>query len=392
MPHGGVPLTGRLIRLSSDQIEFESGQQAFTFGRQQVDQLNFESPSFDSPSNLTIELVDGSLLNAVSFVSHDRKSQIELASIGSIEIENRNIHSICFNTKLDAAQQQQWSNIQRIGNPDITADALVVNRNAELNLVEGLIGEITRHSVNFSIDERTADVSREKLFGLLFYHAAGRRLDSPVAIVHLVDGSTFQTRELLVKQDVLQISTTSGVDARLELSAISRIEFGVLRSVFLSDLPPTTSQWQPVFESPVARSVKPLKLPRINSGFENRPLQLCFYRDVADPFLCEIRDYEKGLAMSGGSRMAFALEGKYAKLTGWVGFDPQANANGLVQLSIHGDGKTLLQQQMQNSDNSNPIEIDLDIPEIQRLVITVDYADGRGIGDILNLCDMKLTK
>lgn len=391
-PVGGNEITGRLVRLDSVRIELESGQLKTTLGIQDVVQLQFVRRPASTPPNCIVVLVDGSVLNAKSFESVDRQSPIELQCEARTQVENRNIHSVRFESRLDSTEQERWSLISRFANPDIASDALIVKRKGNINAVEGIIGDINQKVVEFSVEERTAKVNREKMLGLVFYHAPGRKLNSPIAIVQLVDGSTLQAKELGSKHGQLEIETSSGVNVELSLDTISRIDFGSLRSKYLSDLNPTTIDWQPIFASPVAMNLKSLKLPRLNTGYQGRPLQLRFIPDASAPFVTENRQFEKGLSMSGGSRIAFALNGDYENLAGSIGFDPLASQSGKVALIIETDGKTLLSQQLQNSKKSNPLEIDLNISGAQRLVIKVDYADGRAIGDILNLCDLKLTK
>ena len=117
-----------------------------------------------------------------------------------------------------------------------------------------------------------------------------------------------------------------------------------------------------------------------------------FHPDPELRFLSELRSFERGIAMAGGTRLSYGVNGRYKRLSGWVGFDPDANQAGNVKLTIRGDGQKLLEKEMLAQQMENPFELTLDINSVQRLTFQVDYHDGRAIGDNIHLVDIKVTK
>jgi hypothetical protein len=59
-------------------------------------------------------------------------------------------------------------------------------------------------------------------------------------------------------------------------------------------------------------------------------------------------------------------------------------------LRILGDGKTLLERTVIQGEP--PIDLQLDLQGIRRLVLIVDFGDQSDRGDNLNLCHVRLVK
>ena len=73
-----------------------------------------------------------------------------------------------------------------------------------------------------------------------------------------------------------------------------------------------------------------------------------------------------------------------------AGIDDRYRFDGNVTLTISGDGKQLLSE---NLAGSKQVNIDLDLHGVRRLEILVDYGEDKvGYGDYLNLCNARLMK
>lgn len=86
------------------------------------------------------------------------------------------------------------------------------------------------------------------------------------------------------------------------------------------------------------------------------------------------------------------MKRKFRKLTGWVGFDPSANPSGIVLFKIIVDGKVKVEQELVSREMNNPVELNVEITNADRIVFQVDYHDGRSIGDQLHLVNLKVSR
>ena len=102
--------------------------------------------------------------------------------------------------------------------------------------------------------------------------------------------------------------------------------------------------------------------------------------------------YDKGIAIAGGGRVVFAVNGQFKRLTGLVGFDPAAFIGGEVNFVIKTDGQTAIFEVLRLTEVPRPIALDLSIAETKRVSISVEYADGKPAGDVLHLVDFKVLR
>jgi hypothetical protein len=73
-----------------------------------------------------------------------------------------------------------------------------------------------------------------------------------------------------------------------------------------------------------------------------------------------------------------------------AGIDPHAAASGNVKLSIQGDGRDLFVKDVAGTEP--PATVDVDIANVRRLTIFVDYGRNLDQGDWLILGDARIVK
>jgi hypothetical protein len=56
------------------------------------------------------------------------------------------------------------------------------------------------------------------------------------------------------------------------------------------------------------------------------------------------------------------------------------------------DGKTVLEKELIHRLMNNPLEIDLSVKDVDRVVVQVEYNDGRSTGDQIHLVELKVAK
>lgn len=389
----GDKVEGTLESLDLDSLTLQVKEEKAKFQFEQIESLSTGVESVPpSEGGILIRLIDDSVFNGNAFSISAKRLKLKTASERSHDIETRNIASVRFKVyPNDLKLSKQWREI--LGDSQREGDALVVNRSGELNAIEGIVGETESAKLNFSIGDRTAKVGLEKIDAILFYHAAGRELADPICAVELSDGSSVLAQRLEWNGSQVQIASVAGTAIKVGLGEIVRFDFSMGRSELLSNREPTTNDWQALMtSSAIMEKLRRLKLAKVNRSFGGDPLSLKFFSDDGAGHLSEIRQFEHGFAMQGGGKLAFSLNGQFNNLKGWVGFDPRASESGQVKLIVLADGKPLVEKVLIHRTIRQPLELDLNIKDVKRLVFQVDYHDGRSTGDQIHLVELKVSQ
>ena len=398
---------GNIAVIETDSITIQSESDERTFSFEQIDSIDFGNTSQTPPESTTlIELIDGSTIQAKTPAKKSGTLNAMFQCGVQQAVQVNFVKSSRFKTyDNDLELSKQWREI--LEDDSLESDAIVVNRSGALSVVEGLVGDIDSENITFSIGDRTAEVALTKLDAILFFRAANRELAKPVCEIILPDQSRILARKLQSSEstsglnekpkkaplDSVVVTSVSGAKFNFATSSLSRINFQFGRSVYLSNLKPTTNDWVPlVTSSRIYEKLRTLKLARVNKSFSGRPLSLKIQNESGLSFEAQTKQFENGFAIQGGGKLAFALKGQYEQLSGLVGFDPEANPSGDATFSIFVDGKIALEKRMVNQEMKNPIEIDLDVRDAKRIVFQVDYQDSRSVGDQLHLVDLKVSQ
>ena len=178
------------------------------------------------------------------------------------------------------------------------------------------------------------------------------------------------------------------------MGVVAALDFSTGRAIYLSDLLPTTNDWKPLVASSASlESLSRLNLSIADESFSGKPLSLRTLPSDGLDFLATTRAYDNGFAIAAGGRLAFNLNGQFQRLTGLAGFDPDTQALcGNVELQIQIDDKVALSKVMDNQKLLQPFAIDLNLANAKRLVIRVNYHDGRSVGDQIHLVDVRLSR
>ena len=389
----GETTNGRLAAIGIDSVTLESKSGKVIFSFDQIESIDF-GVAAQPPSGLSaqITLVDGSNIQAKSFSKKSSTFDVIFHCELEHALEARFIDAIRFRTyQNDAEHTRQWREI--LADTTREGDALVVNRSGELSTVEGVVGDLVGEKIAFSIEDRTAQVALSKIDAILFFHANNQDWAKPICEITLPDQSRVLARKLQWNEAELTVTSVCGAEFNFPVSVLSQINFSLGRDVFLSDVTPSTNDWQPlVTSSRIYEKLRKLKLARINKSFSGQPLSLKFESKTELSFAAERKQYEKGFAIQGGGKLAFALKGQYERLTGLVGFDPEASISGDVLFSVLVDGKVCFEKRMVNEKIANPIELDVDVTDAKRVVFQVDYQDARSVGDQIHLVNLKVSQ
>ena len=398
----GKTVSGQLIALLDGKIVISangSGGAPFnstSFDR--ADTLLFENPPVNrdvtSDPAAQVRLVDGSRLRVSQFVKNDALIETTLVDGAGITLRPRNVDF--FRQRDDGGPTDEKFAAAIAGGEDgarIASDGVVVLRSGQLQVIEGRIGDVTDDVVSFTVDDQTAEVKRERLDGFFFYHATGRTAETPVCELELVSGSTIAARAIESTERGLSVTTVCGEVFELDWATIAHCDFSVGRTLALTDLPPATIDWTPLLANPeIASRLKAFRQPRIDESVRGEPLTLMVAIPDAPHSGMVPAKFERGVSIAGGGKISWRLGGEFTSLTGKVGFDPAADPAGVVQLIIEVDGRVGFESTMSNVEVAAPVPINVDVADAERIVIRVNYADGRDLGDQLNLVELQLSR
>jgi hypothetical protein len=395
-PLTGETVKGKLVELSEQQVSIALSPENRTFAASDLLAIEFAAAKVADKPTVWVDLLDGSKLLALGYEVSAGKASVRLVGGQMVEIPTRSIHAARFRQQ-DNELAQAWREIVLA---EHTSDLIVVRKTSmrtveegegepktvtetALDVLDGTVLDIRPDSVKFDFDGDKIDVKREKIEGIVYYHAVRREL--PPSVCRLVDagGSQWSLKSLALAEDTVSLVTAAGVSASLPLSGVAKVDFSVGNIVMLAELAPDTGDGEPVVSlqpkamaAPFGRMFKVSALPPLG----------------ADGFKIGGKRYESGLSLHSPLTLVYRVPEGFRKFHALAGVDDSIVAPGDFVLQILGDGKELFRHEFQGAEERGPLAIDLDLTGVRRLSIVVDPADGQDIGDQLNLCEARLTK
>lgn len=378
---GGAPRSGALVALTTEQITLESEGQTTEIPLRDVLAVIAQPPQVSESADTTawVRLVDGSQLEATSYTVKDRIATLQIGD-QTLSCDTRLIHSVRFH-RPTAELDPSWNDIIRAGgNGDI---AILRRSSTSLDQLEGVFHNITTESIEFEYDEQTIAVKHSKLEGILYYHAGSQEYPKAVCELVTVNGNRWQVKSLELAASAIKVSTPCGLKVDVPLPQLSRLDFAAGNVAYLSDMEFEVAECIPFIATRLpAERVLQLYAPRKDASFEGSGLWLGAGNHVTQ--------YTKGLSIHSRSLLVFRLAEPYRKLTALVGIDSRLQGGGNVVLVIRGDNRELFRQAV--SGQQPPLELDLNIENVRRLEILVDFGETLDVADHLNLCNARVIK
>jgi hypothetical protein len=384
---GGVPaevrlvagpgVQGELTEVTSDAITVQVADQSQRLERTALWEIRFAHETLEDPPLPTVwvELVDGSLLQAVQITVASDTATVDLTSGDALEAKTRHIHSVRLRSYAGTPLADQW---QRLNATRPASDTIVLQRAENLDQLEGRLHDVTEEAVKFEFNGQMIDAKRAKLDGLIYYHPTADNM--PDRLAQIVDRteSKWNVRSLTLVDQRFEFVTVSGLKSSLPADRVARIDFSAGNTVWLDELQPAIT-WQPYIGSTLPdERLAQLFRPRFGAAFDGQPLRLGG------------QVYERGLAVWSRTELTYRLTEDYRQFHAVAGIADQYGSGGSVQLTISSDQRELFSGTITGDDE--PLVLDLDISGVRRLKILVDYGAERDMGDHLNLCDARITK
>jgi hypothetical protein len=344
----GDSRVGALVSLSEAGAELEIDGQVVALPLTDIQALTFPDvapPSqFAAPPAIELTLTDGSRLACTGLVVTGQTVSAEVEGLGAAELSLSAVRSI----RLGDPQQvaDRWAALLE---RDDSTDLLVVRKETALDFVPGTVGGITAEELTFVMEDRTVNVPRAKVFGVVFAAtsaAAGR--------ARLIAGRNELAVDTLEISDAgWQVALPSGAQLVVPVSEVSRIDFaGGVRN--LTDLPVAVQLPEGVTDAEKYRYVS------VGGEPWGAPLRI-----GAEETLCR-----QGLWLHSEVAVRYRINREYRRLTGIAGMDHNVGGNRSVRLVIEGDDKSLLNEVVRYGEPALPF--DLDVTGVRDLEIRVE--------------------
>jgi hypothetical protein len=294
---------------------------------------------------------------------------------GPATFSTDHIRSVRF-VEADASVLSQWN---RLLKKKAGADMLVVRKGDSLNYHRGILRNVSDDRVGFDLDGEILQVKRSKVFGLIYYHPAGRKLPGAVATMTDTLGSRWKVLELALEADTLAVTTPAGLTFDCPLERLTRLDFSEGKIVYLGQLEPRSIRWVPYF------------------GLKKElPSREAFFAPLHDPpsgstpLVLDGKRYTRGVALCSRTEVEYELPEGYRRFKAIAGIDDAYRPYGNAQLVIRGDGRRLIDTTLTGTEP--PETIDLDITSVGRLSILVDFGRAMDLGDHVDLCEARIVK
>jgi hypothetical protein len=335
-----------------------------------------------------VELRDGSVLPVVSFsVGGATASLVPRGSMESISLPIGEILAVRLQSRTPEIDAQ-W---QELRDAAPAADLLVVRRDDAIDYLDGVLGEIDEEHVRFTLDGEEVLVARKKVDGLLYYRGTADKPPAPAALLVAGGGMRLAVQRLDLSGNRLDVTTASGLRIALDRQSLVSIDYSSGKLLYLGDLDPRVRKVVPLVALPSdTEIVAGADGPFIDHGFFSRQLIIRTPRKERGRTTWEKVSYDRGVAIRSRTELVYRLPRGFRRFQTIAGIDADLGKLGDVRLVISGDERILYDEPIRGE--IGPAEIDLDVADVRRLSVLVDYGDNGDAGDRLYLCNARLTK
>ena len=396
----GTAQSGELRAWSSERVTLAASGSEQTLDVSELLTLrwspapNAEAAALKTPA---AELVDETTLPIEEFTAAQGKAAITLRRAGDIDskvitVPAKAVAAVRLKP-LDGDLAAQWDEVR---SDRFASDVLVVLKRdgKSLDYIEGVLGGVTANNVEFKIDGESLEVDRTKVAGVVYFRggrAEKAGTTDPQCVLHGRDGLYANAKQVALESGMLKVTTIGGIQFTWPLEDIYLADFSAGKLAFLSDLEPASEQWMPLIGLPAsAKLANDFGKPRRDQSAYGGPLTLRMAGDHAAGDTDHKQTFNKGLAIRSRTEIVYRLPRGFRRFLAVAGIEPVTSPRGDVFLSIEGDGRRLLETQV--AGDQPPHEIELDIEDVKRLTIVVDYGQNLDTGDWLNLCNARLVK
>lgn len=394
----GTTITGNLRQWNTGELQLTTPKGEQQIRANQLLSLRWQSAANSPPAadktTGTVELIDGSILPIKTILVDHSNATLTLAAAEAsggkpLKLPIAQI-SVIRLRQLDGPLAAQWDEMRR---QNLANDVIAVLKKdgKSLDYAEGVMGDIADDKIDFKLDGETQRVDRAKIAGAIYYRPDRRMKEEPKASIQGRSGLRVSAAHVELKDSLLELTTGAGVKIVWPLNDISLADFSAGKLMYLSDIEPATSKWTPfVGLTPSATLAAEYGQPRRDKSAFGGPLSLLMKEGDSPAAQAAVRTFPKGLALRSRTEIVYRLPAGFQRFIAIAGIDPATSAAGNVRVAIFGDDRVLVETEVSGDQPPQPIQ--LDIANVKRLKIVVDYAHNLDTGDWLNVCDARIAK
>lgn len=375
----GPPSVGRLEQLTAEQVTLQTADGEANVPLAQVLSLApkktpIQNSAVEKPL-AWIELVDGSKLTANQFTVQKKVASVGFGKDEHAEFPAAAIRTVRFSSP-DDPKAAAWPTD---AGTQASGDLLVVRTKSGIDLMEGVVGDVTDERVEFKVQDETVPAQRAKIDGLIFFHKASEKTPDAACTVDDSHGWRLKAKSVALVDGQLSVTTLAGPTFVRPIDSVTRLDYSAGKVVYLSDLEPELAKWTPYLDfGNAAPALAQFYAPRRDEGREHQPLRLGG------------KTYAKGLSLYSRTAMEYRLPSGVTKFKATAGIDDAVRPAGNVRLLISADGKQIFDRSLTGADAL--VDLDLNVSGARRLSILVDYGDNQDAGDYLDLADARMLK
>lgn len=393
-------VAGTDVKLDQQQVTLitDSGPQTLPL----ADVLSIELDAEDAAGDATIApgpeigLINGSRLFVAELTATAESVQARSAELGELQIPRSAVRYVRLQPPKEEWQTEWNAYLARSSQKD---RVIVPKRDGSgLDFLSGVIVSMNDQTMPFLLDGDEIPVPRDRVYGIVFGQStdSDRDANETSSVVRLRNGAQLAVNSVALQDGQLQLTTSWGQPLTVSADLLSMIDFTGGRVHYLSDLDPlretyfglsADDRWGPLFEQD--RSTR-TGLSRMWKMSRNR-----FPNNGQPPLSLRGRTFARGLCIFPSARIEYALDRKYKSLKATVGVDDEVAFNqtdpqspSRVALKIEADGKVVFEQLIEAT--ADPLPVELDLSGVSTLALIVDFGDGSGVCDYLDIVNPAL--
>ena len=303
---------------------------------------------------LQIALTDGSRFGA----------KIESARAGNMQLRFRTGQTATIRTTLVQEITARAASVDATralaaarGDGERVEDVVVVEREGRMIELRGAVRAIDTDGLRFSWRQQERELPWAVVAGVILAPRSGRTRETTVV---LNSGERFTGRVAGGGGDALLLHTALIDPMSIAWERIQRIENRSDRVFFLSDIAPTTYEFDPMFDKRWDYAVDCTLL--------GKPLRLAGF------------PYDKGLTMHSQSRLRFNIDQQFRRFAAVVGISDEMDERGDAAVAVVGDGRVLWEAHSVRG-NQPPQEVLVDITGVKQLTLVVEFGEDLDLSD-----------
>ena len=319
-------------------------------------------PKFDA----TIHLTDGGKL----YVREPAISEEKVVFRSGSELSEVPLQS------LKAIVWRESPTVDRqLNNPSPDKDAVMVDTPDGERGVEGIVELLDNERLQINYQSRSRTIGLSKINAIVMANLGMDPPSGPIATITMTDGSTVAGAISMMSGGALSVQLTGG-SINLMVKNIAKIEIPSDRLIFLSDLEPVEVQQNTDFAV-----FRPWQKDR---SVENNPMTIRY--GSTD----KVMEIKKGLGTQAFSLLTFNNSEAFDRFNAVVGIEGETRGRGDCQMVVMGDGIELWSQRVRGTDD--PVEIDVEIEDINQITLVVYPGENFDLGDHANWGNARFVK